>query len=178
MNRTESGEKHDGQGKFNSNFWWLSCDYIMPEIIADLPHKKIPMVENSELVQKSKVPEFLQNFWQGGEGVYSYRSQNAAFLVCLVRLHCYQNMATLCGILVKAPPDRCVRKQARMRSNPSVWQHSHIYGFFHRNTEFLKISVPTSMDFFRFFLKKTGFSNFLQIFPKIIVFIHLSFNRN
>ncbi len=34
---------------------------------------------------------------RGGEGakMYGYRSQNTAFLVCLVRLHCYQNMATL-----------------------------------------------------------------------------------
>ncbi len=27
--------------------------------------------------------------------MYGYRSQNTAFLACLVRLHCYQNMATL-----------------------------------------------------------------------------------
>ncbi len=27
--------------------------------------------------------------------MYGYRSQNTAFLVCLVWLHCYQNMATL-----------------------------------------------------------------------------------
>ncbi len=29
------------QGKFYSNFWRLSCDYITPEVIGDLPHKKI-----------------------------------------------------------------------------------------------------------------------------------------